>query len=149
MIKVFRPIILHHNTRAMNVPSILKHGLTPKKPVSRINKKVFNRRGVYLSTERFGWMDWATDDGRYLGAVITLDANDLELIEDSDILVVNALDGSTEDRTLADYICPNLIPPRNIISIDIQKVHGQGFEEEVISKDLYKKHRILLNPRKT
>lgn len=147
-LKVFRPTILHHNTRAINIPSILKHGLLPKEPVNRVNKKVFNRLGVYLSTERFGWMDWATDEGIYLGAVVTLDCANLELIEDSDVLVVSGRKGSIEDRTLADYICPHSILPKHIITIDIQRVHGQGFEERIISKELYKKHRINLNPRK-
>lgn len=139
-----RPDVLHHNTKAMNVPSILKHGLQPNEPKSGLNKKVFNRLGVYLSTQRFGWMDWATEEGRFLGAIITLDTNGLEIEPDNDVMVINAFMGSVEDRSTSDFICLHTIPTSNIISIDIQRVHGQSFIEEIISKDLYNKHRILL-----
>lgn len=130
--------ILHHATRAINIPSILKDGLRPNAPTSNINKKILNRKGVYLTTEQFGWMEWATDGHRYLGATVTIDINGIELIEDSDILVILAVDGSEDDRTLADYLCPNHIPKEHIICISEQRTRTGEFKETIVSKDLYR-----------
>lgn len=117
MDRIERPKVLHHATRLINVDRILKEGLKVNEPQSTVNKKVFNKKGVYLTTETFGWMDWATINHKYKGAIISVDTKGLELEIDSDLLVVCRLDGTVMDREYADYLCPHDIPVENIISV--------------------------------
>lgn len=131
MEEVERPKVLYHATKLINVDRILREGLKVNTPQSLVNKKVFNKKGVYLTTEQFGWMDWVTDNHIYKGAVISVNPDGLELIEDSDLLVVTEVNGSIDDRSLADYICPHDIPVENIIAVSIEQ-SDRGFIEEPV-----------------
>ena len=121
-----RPKVLYHATRLDNVDKILKEGLKVNAPQSLVNKEIFNRKGVYLTTEMFGWMYWVTDDHTYRGAIISVDTEGLELIEDSDLIVFSGMEES--DRNLMDYICLHDIPAENIIAVSREQPDG-GFVE--------------------
>jgi len=125
------PKILYHCTRLDKVDTILKEGLKVNTPLSPVNKRVYNKKGVYLSTEMFGWMYWATDDHTHRGAVITINVEGLELIEDSDLLVISEADGEVKNRNLMDYICPNDIEPERIIAVSREQDDNSFVEERI------------------
>lgn len=131
MVRVKRPEILYHATRLENVDRILKEGLKVNAPQSIVNKRVFNRKGVYLTTEMFGWMDWATVDHKHRGAVISVITEGLELEIDSDLLVVCGSDRTVMDREYADYICTHDIPPDRIIAVSREQDDNSFVEERI------------------
>ena len=128
-----RPKVLHHATRLDRVDKILKEGLKAKEPQSKRNNIIFNRRGVYLTTEIFGWMEWVTDGHRYKGAIISVDTEGLEIEKDDDLLVLTATDCSIDDRSCKDFLCPHDIPAENIISVS-RESDDKGFVEEKIRR---------------
>ncbi len=124
-----QPKVLHHCTRLVNVEQILREGLKPNTPTSVTSKIVYNKNGVYLSTQPFGWMYWATDDHQHKGAVISVNTEGLELIEDSDLIVMSGMEKS--DRNLMDYICLHDIPVENIISVSREQDDNSFVEEKI------------------
>ena len=142
-----RPDVLFHATKLINVDKILTEGLKINEPKSLISHKVFNRPGVYLSRIRFDWMDWVTIAHQHKGAVIAIDTDGLILLPDNDMMVMNSVSNSVEDRSYNDFLCPHNIGREHIIAVDREQL-DHSFKEQIISKDLYNKHKILLEGKR-
>jgi hypothetical protein len=125
---------LYHCTQLKNVDDIIRNGLKTKIPLQRENKP----KGIYLSTYKFNWM-WNTQrSGFYKGAVIEVNVDGLDLIEDfhedDQDLIYNS-------RSLGqDYICLEDITPDRIMSILIEK-NTNEFHELVGWKKYIKKKK--------
>ena len=81
---------MHHCTRLEFLDEILKDGLVPLRPLNKIIDGQLTLimpivKAVFISEEPFEWMHWAQclPDGEYApGALITLDVDGLEKIQD-------------------------------------------------------------------
>lgn len=84
-------MVMYHCTRREFLTEILKFGLEPIRPISRKVKDCVYKpqgkiiRAVFLSTNKFRWMHWATilpDDRSAAGAIFTIDVSGLEVVPD-------------------------------------------------------------------
>ena len=103
--------IMYHCTRRRYVFSILKKGLSPKKPKG-IEDAV---EGVYLSERPFDWMDWVTNQCKEPCVMIKINVEGLDLVKDEGIDK-----NDIENHPAAIY--KGMISPERFVEITVSTV---------------------------